>query len=436
MLETDRVPHSVGMGTAAGLMALLTLLVIAFVVAAAVQARLDNTTGFEGDEAAHAVWGAAVYLDFAAHDVGAILRHLYAQSYYPPLYSLCQVPFLAAMGITPLAHRLAGLPWAALTCFGVYLCVCWSSPGQRHGWVGASLAAWMIAGCPMLWFTAVQVYMEPLALAALTFSWAFFQRALLTGRRRNAWWAGVLHLVAWYSKWQFGIFLSTIWVVMFAASRLRKGRRPGMWELAVPTLLPAWGVVAVWMANPRKLRDFLMYMTSGPNQFDLLRFFTWGMAEQARNLLDRFSGAAIVGVFCGAALIWGLMRLREPRMRLFALSALLALVLNAWFAIGDRGGPRGAMWLYPPLCVLLGLAVNELVGALRSRPGGSAARRGLARTAWMVPALLIGGLVNCGLGVLKTGDRIRTFEYTRTWDALELIVGHVPPTARLCTVGC
>jgi hypothetical protein len=160
------------------------------------------------------------------------------------------------------------------------------------------------------------------------------------------------------------------------------------------------------------------------------------MAEQACNLLDRFSGAAIVGVFCGAALIWGLMRLREPRMRLFAMSALLALVLNAWFAIGDRGGPRGAMWLYPPLCVLLGLAVNELVGALRSQPGGSAARRGLARTAWMVPALLIGGLVNCGLGVLKTGDRIRTFEYTRTWDALELIVGHVPPTARLCTVGC
>lgn len=414
---------------------MLTLLAVAIAIVAAARARLGNTTGFEGDEAAHAVWGAAVYLDFAARDLAAILRHLYAQSYYPPLYSLCQVPFLAAMGITPLAHRLAGLPWAALACVGVYLCVRWSSP-PRWGWVGASLAAWMMAGFPMLWFTSVQVYMEPLALAAMTFSWAFFQRALVMGRRRDAWWAGVLHLVAWYSKWQFGIFLSTIWVVMFAFSRLRRGRAAGMWQLAVPTLLPAWGVLAIWMANPRKLRDFLMYMTSGPNQFDLRRFFTWGMMEQARNLLERFSGTAVVGVLCVVALVWGLCRLREPRMRVFALSAGLALVLNAWFAIGDRGGPRGAMWLYPPLGILLGLAVNETLEALARRPTQTASLTALGTPTWVVTVLLVAGLANFALGAVKTGDGIRRFEYFRTWDALDLIVAHVPPNAYLCTVGC
>jgi hypothetical protein len=361
----------------------LAFVLCLIVCARLVGLRIEYPWGFDGDESDHAMWGAAVYTDLTHGDLPAFLRHLYAQNRFPPLYSLLQLPFLAALGVTPLAHRLTASLWLLALFLTVYLCVAW---GARRGraWPGAVVAVLLAAGSPRLLAVATTVYYEPAGFALMMLTYAFYLRARgltscsrssqeggnrteekANGCRGAVWPAAACYLCLWFLKWQFGLLVGLVLVghVLLANgfrwSRLRTDR------VAWGTLLPAWVAMVLWLANPYQLREFLLYLTGVPKPSGFYQRFLEGYLMQGRFLFTAWSATLPAAVVALGGLIYGLGRLRHPVPLLYTLSALAALVVSA----NVRGGAedRIMMWLLPPLWVLAGMGVNEGLAALARR---------------------------------------------------------------------
>lgn len=405
------------------------------VVAALLKARLESPMGFDGDESDHALWGATVYLDLARGDLPAFLRHLYAQNRFPPLYSVLQLPFLVALGVNPLAHRLVATFWLLVLLVAVYLCVAW---GERRPltWPGACLAVLLAIGCPELLAVATTVYFEPAGLALMLLTYAAYLRARADPSSRWAWVAGGLYLASWFLKWQFGLLMTLVLVAhVLARSRLR-------WRIlradpvAGRLLLPAWGAVVLWLANPYQLREFLLYLTGVPKSSGWQQALSEGLALQARLLFTAYSATVPAALLSLAGLLYGLLRLRRPGAALFTLSALAALATSA----NLRGGAeaRIMLWLMPPLWVLAGLAVNEMLAAWRRDPSGEPA--GPLPTPALLLALvwvlLLGGVGNAALGFRQAEREIRRPYMVGLWDFFDLLTSRVPPDRALCMIDC
>ena len=417
-------PYSAPLGRVAPA---LTFLLCLLLCAELVALRVGHPAGFDGDESDHALWGAVVYTDLAHADLPAFFRHLYAQTRFPPLYSVLQLPFLAGLGLTPLAHRLTATLWLFLLLVSVYLCVVLGA--GRAAWPGACLAVLLAAACPKLLAVATTVYFDPacLALMMLTFALYLWARRGLTPyplsgprsvglRERGAeghgtlsvpppllgeravgdaplseppplpgegagggessplWPAAVCYALLWFLKWQHGLLVGIILVAHvlivngFRWSRLRHDRVAG-W-----TLLPAWGAMVAWLANPYQAREFLMYLTGVPKPSGLYARMLEGYAMQGRFLVTVWSAGLPAALLTAAGLAYGLSRLRRPGALLYILAALAALVTSA----NIRGGAesRIMLWVLPPLWVLAGMGVNEGLAWL--------ARHGLSRPAHAV----------------------------------------------------
>lgn len=412
-----------------------TVAVGLLVVTALLKARLESPMGFDGDESDHALWGATVYLDLARGDLAALARHLYAQNRFPPLYSLLQLPFLAALGLTPVAHRLVATFWLLALLVAVYLCVAW---GERRPvtWPGACLAVLLAVGCPKLLAVATMVYFEPASLALMLFTYAAYLRARTGPSSRWAWVAGCLHLASWFLKWQFGLLMSLVLLAhVLMRSRLR-------WQalradpVAGRLLLPAWGAMALWLANPYQLREFLLYLTGVPKPSGWQEALSEGLALQARLLLSAYSATLPAALLSLAGLLYGLLRLRRPGAALFTLSALAALATSA----NLRGGAeaRIMLWLMPPLWVLPGLAVNEMLAVWWCRP--RAEPLGPQPTPVLPLALacvlLLGAVGNAALAVRQAEQEIRRPYMVGLWDFFDLLTSRIPPDRALCMTDC
>lgn len=359
---------------------LLTVAVVLLCLAVVGQVllwRLDNPTGFDGDESDHALWAATVYLDLAQGNLPAFLRHLYAQNRFPPLYSLLQLPFVAALGTTPLAHRVTATFWLLVLCAVTYAAV---AAGRRDAWAGACLAVLLVAGCPRLLALATMVYFESAGFALMLLTYALYlqarrhaaaspaSRGVAPPRRDPALWAAAAcYFLLWFLKWQYGLLVGAVLIAHLLI--VHRFRWPGLrhdragWTV----LLPAWAAVALWLANPYQLREFLLYLTGVPKPEGLYARLVEGYLLQGRFLLTDWSATLPAALLTAGGLVYGLCRLRRPDTLLYTLAAGAALIVSA----NVRGGAesRIMMWVLPPLWVLVGLGVNEGLGALRAPRG-------------------------------------------------------------------
>ena len=398
--------------------------------------RYSPTIAFDGDEALFAMWGAAIYLDLAHGDLSGLLRHSYAQNRYPFFYSYFQVPVLALLGITPFAHRLVGIIFMVALCASVYLCVVWSRPG-RNSWVGGCLTALLVIACPTLHSVASRVYIEPAGLVLMMLTYALYLRAQATQSTKWAWGAGLLHLVLWFTKWQFGILVTLVLVTHILIRAYPHWRKAAASPVVRRVLLPAWVTVVLWLANPYQLREFVLYLTY-PEHRSLLQGLVRGFLGELQLLTGaHFNGTNVAALFTIAGLLYGLCRLRQSAPLLFVLGALVAAVATTKTNPEDAYSfPKHALWLLPPLWVLAGVAVNAGISRLLARLAGWSPLRLQVGVSLLVVLLLAGAIGNAALGRQRGAVEAAEGFDPNLWRVLDYVVETVPPTRRITTPGC
>ncbi len=396
--------------------------------------RYHTPLAFDGDEAHHAMWGATIYLDLAHGDIGSFLRHTYAQNRYPFLYSYFQVPVLAVLGITPFAHRLVGIIFMVALSAVVYLCVVWSRPGP-NAWLGGSVAALLAAGCPALYSVASRVYIEPVSLVLMMLAYALYLRAQSTHSTRWAWGAGLVHLVCWFTKWQFGILVSLILVIDILIRAYPRWRKATHDPVVLWMVLPGWITVGMWMANPYQLREFLMYLTAAPKRAGLPAAFIGGMGMQVELIFSNYTATPVAAILTLGGLLYGLVCLRAPEVRVFVLSALVAVAATSYLQ-----GPwvmRAGLWLLPPLWVLVGIAVTHWIGELVCVAHARRPRLAEPLVAATVVLLLAGAITNVAFAQRSVPSKAGVGSLSPSlWRTLDYIVKTVPPDERITTLGC
>ncbi len=423
-----RIPRSLRVVTIA-----VTVGVVLWVAVFIALVRAHAPIGFDGDESHHATWGAAIYLDLARSDLGGFLRHSYAQNRFAPLYSYLQAPMLAILGITPFAHRLVGVLFLVLLCGSVYLCVVWSRPGP-NAWVGGCLAALLVIACPALLSTASRVYFEPASLALMMLTYALYLRARSTQSTRWAWGAGLLHLLSWFLKWQFGILISIALVIHLLWIHYPRLRRITSDQIALRALLPAWVAVGLWMVNPYQFRACVLYLTQCPRRQMWQEIITSGLWLQLRFIFAHYSATIPVGVLTVAAFIYGLIRRNTSACSLLVISTLVTVATNMHLLGGAE--ERVFMWMLPPLWVLTGIALNEGLSRLEVYAQKWPPRSAQTVTALLVILLLISASTNAALGLRQGTAKTVQGSPAQLWDVLDYIVETVPPGRRIAVVGC
>ncbi len=207
------------------------------------------------DNAVHTAGAAAILHDIVRLDIRSLYCDISDQARWPPLSAIVQLPAIAVLGPTEPGHRIGILIWVLPTG----LALAWAAAvgsHERWRWAAAALAVTLFLGCATALETATNVVLEIPGLGFMLATYAAAISGWQSSDRRLLRWASFLLTVVWFTKWQYG----TVCAAACLAAWLWMGR-PGGWRGALRVFgLPA-AALAVWLASPYHLREFLMYMT-------------------------------------------------------------------------------------------------------------------------------------------------------------------------------
>jgi len=288
---------------------------------------------------------------------------------YPPLMALLEAPFFAALGVRPLAARLAsGLVWLA-GCLFFY-----EAARASLGRAAAAFAAGVMAAGPAAVRWSGEVMLELPAVAFLC-AGAFFLVNWFEGGRRSHFFAAVaaVCLAGWVKQ-----PAAALLVVVFGCAIARHGpSRPSARHLA------AAGAVALVLLGPLAALSIhfgkanILLLSGAGAQFGLFSLRNWLFYLEAIPLYYIGWPAAIFMVAGLAAVVTG--RLGGRAWFWVAWGGLFYL---AFTLIGYKSA-RLAMFMLPACAYLCGAGAAALTGgrAARSVPVWIAAAITLASTA-------------------------------------------------------
>lgn len=418
---------------------------------------------FGSDEGLHAMWARSLATDLQRGDLAAFARDLYRQDRWPPLSKLLQVPLILLLPPSANAHRLAILTLLPLALVPFWLLGCHvarrhrDKPGTGGGYqsggeerrspvavavepvptsrgtpgapwgavtaVGGMLACLFALTSPEYLGMGTSVMVELPGLAILMGAYYCYLRGVAGADRRHATWGGWLLTAAWFCKWQYGMLATLVTLAdLLLAHGLRPGRAlraPHLWRFYAPALI----CVGAWMANPVKLREYLMYTTWwrwGPSLLSGERTLFW-----LRLLWDAYTAGPVAALLCGLGLLTALLRPRDPAHRLLILHAAGAFALTIMRHGQDW---HVGLWYAPPLWVLgAGFAAGVV---------SRASSRGRA---WEVVAV---GLVVALFAVLAPTSVTRARSVRdnwvypeRYWQVYDWIGARTSPEDRIVTLG-
>ncbi|HEX7127773.1 MAG TPA: hypothetical protein VF406_18610, partial [Thermodesulfobacteriota bacterium] len=162
------------------------------------------------DEARYFKHAQDLYYDLVGFDLGQLLRDLRGLTFYPPGHSLVSAAWFALTAPTP--WHLTAL---TVCVFGVAVGLS-VLLGARLGsiWAGAAVGL-LVAGAPVLQVFAATPMHEAFGVAlTLAFTLVYWQPdgSTAEGRRLRA--AAALFVMAWWTKYSFGLHLALALLVV------------------------------------------------------------------------------------------------------------------------------------------------------------------------------------------------------------------------------
>lgn len=319
---------------------------------------------FDFDEAVHALPAYQIAVDLRAGDLGAALAHSFDEdrlAAYPFIHSWLLAPALMVSGADAATARLANTAfvWVSLG-LAAWIARALSRGPARD--VAAPLAALLLVLSLPVWVYANTVLLEGAGLV-VTFAWlGAYLRARPGAWPGWAWLAGLLSVVAFFTKYSFGVFVVG-GMVLAEALTLAAERRvvPGRW---VALFAPAALLIGGWLLLPDKLGRLAGYSVA---QRSSLVFWSWANWLYAPLNTLRFYAPGPLSAGLMAATIGLLpLRWREDGVRKTGAAFLAGVAALTWVPQKD------ARFLYTvaPLLIPAAAALAaQALPAIRSRRG-------------------------------------------------------------------
>ncbi len=383
----------------------LTLVVAVWMtLQAGAAARRFADRPFDFDEAVHALPAYQIAVDLRAGDLGAALAHSFDEdrlAAYPFVHSWLLAPALMASGADTTTARLANTAfvWISLG-LAAWVARALSRGPARD--VAAPLAALLLALSLPIWVYANTVLLEGAGLV-VTLAWlGAYLRARPGAWPGWVWLAGMLGVVAFFTKYSFGVFVVG-GMVLAEALALAAERRlmPGRWAaLFGPVAL----LIGGWLLLPDKLGRLAGYSVA---QRSSLVFWSWANWLYAPlNSLRFYAPGPLTAGLMAATIGLLPLRWREDGVRKTGAAFLAGLAALTWVPQKD------ARFLYTVAPLLIPAAAALAVHALPA----IRSRRGLAYLAAGATVLEL------GVGV------VRLSRYT---EALQTVYNTSPDTRAL-----
>lgn len=342
---------------------------------------------FDTDEANHALPALRMTNALAAGDWSGAADEALSQNFYPPAGALGLVPLFLVDGPSVTAARLSSTVsffLAVLVLFGLAVTI-----DPRTGWLAGLIAGLLtLTVRPLLLYAGLSMLETPGLLVSLLFLWAYVV-AVRTGRPLWFGASSVLLAAVFLTKYSYGVVAvgaAVLAELPVMVGALRDGQAgETLRRRALPLFGPLALILLLWFLRPGQVETFLGYTrplsTSEP-------WLSW------RNLLYYPRSFALHGLpsvwftpVSVAGLLWGLVRWRDPAVRIVWLFFVLGMA--SVMLLNHPPNPRFIAPFIPTAHLLVGLMIAALWRKHRQATG--AARR---QTAALLAALALLALIS------------------------------------------
>lgn len=334
------------------------------------------------DEASHALLGLQAADNLGRGDVAAFLYDSYSQILWPPLHAWVTGAVFLAAGPSRAGARavsLAGYAALALALYALGHEVGRAAPGgaesdparreSRGRWCGMLAAAFALVA-PLSRALAARVYVETPAAALLVLGLWLYLRAARLDRTRQWAGTGVLIVLTYLARTQYGLLLLGC-IALDRVLSVRPSLRSWFSRGNVAMLAPVALFVLIWFSYPPKLSGAWYWLRTamayelGPQQYGAAYFAL---------MLDPASGSSFVALYLVFGLLLSLAHLRERALRVPVLLAVLQFVPSLF-------SPNHLMRLMYPLLLAL-----DILAAFWVTVGFERFARRSRRLSWVVAA--------------------------------------------------
>jgi hypothetical protein len=320
--------------------------------------RQHQTYPPDSDEAIHLMEGLTPALDMRTGDLPALVRHIYFQPWYPPLYPILLAAFFAACGAGLAAARLISVAlWIlSLPLTGL---VVRALSGTRQPSRGTSAAVLLAATSPMFLLLAGLCMEESLAVPLVLLHFLFYLSALkepADGRLRNAVWAGLVLAMVFLTRISTGLFLAaTVLLNELPEMLKRRVPRPPVTR-TVALFAPVTIAALLWLGHPQKMADFQEYL--GASVPSTAPFSSENLTYYSLALKDMYVAAWPLAIWLLAAVLASLRERRRSGVRFMLLHIPVTLVS---LMLKGQTNPRFAISVAMAIFILAGYQAQRLI---------------------------------------------------------------------------
>ncbi len=273
---------------------------------------------FPWDSGAHAYEGLRIALDLKAGDVISFIGDTYRQGWWPFFHSWLLAPAFLFFG-----NSYAVARGVSLFCFVLFVPILYgisTEMSEKRGqWIGLITAYLALTSLPLLVISAMSMSEIPgLLMTSITF--LFYLKAIKHQHSYLFVFTSILMALTIFTKWHHGVFvILAIFITQFTTNRKILTR--SNYSLSIPFLL----IMIGWFVYPPHLTSFFGHSTFQPQYYKFLSLENW--IFYPKSFFQIYHSSWIIAVVVAIGFLFSLRRIKDPRIRLFVIYALIGLIL-------------------------------------------------------------------------------------------------------------